>query len=134
MARWLRPWRRWRLCSSRAASFQSRWLPKRGPAIAGALLAPLLAGAALWGLAVLSTPERERERDATRRPITVPPGFRAEVYADKSLVAPADGALDNPTVMTFGDGVLFIGDIDGNIWIGRDARRRQSHRLAQKVC
>jgi glucose/arabinose dehydrogenase len=97
------------------------WLPLRGPAIAGALLAPLLAGAALWGLAVLSTPERERERDASRRSITLPPGFRAEVYADKSMVALADGALDNPTVMTFGDGVLFIGDIDGNIWIGRDA-------------
>lgn len=88
-------------------------------AIGVALAAPITAGLALWGLAFVSTPARERERNANRRPITVPAGFKAELYADAST---AGGALDNPTVITFGpDGALYLADIAGNLWFGRDA-------------
>jgi hypothetical protein len=89
--------------------------------IAFAALAPIAAGMALWGLSFVSTPLRERERDANKRVISVPAGFKAEIYADASA---AGGALDNPTVIAFGpDGALYLADIAGNLWLGRDADR-----------
>jgi glucose/arabinose dehydrogenase len=91
-------------------------LPRRVQLLA-ALGVPA-AAAALWGLAVASTPARERERDVARRAITLPPGFRIGVFADAASVAPAEGTFDNPTALAFGDGALFVADIDGNIWRG----------------
>lgn len=65
--------------------------------------------AGLGALTYLSTPVRERERDAAKRTITLPPGFSAEVYLQ--------GGTDNPTVMTFGPGdALYLGDIAGTLW------------------
>ncbi len=80
---------------------------------------PIAAGLALWGLSFISTPERERERNPDRREIVLPPGFKAERYA--SAVPGPDGAMDNPTVIAFGNaGDLFIADIAGNLWLARD--------------
>ncbi len=74
------------------------------------ILTPLLAASALWGLSFISTPERERERDATKRGIELAPGFRAEIYVR--------GSMDNPTTMTFGpDGKLYVADIAGDLWM-----------------
>jgi putative membrane-bound dehydrogenase-like protein len=78
-------------------------------------LLPVIAAGSLWGLSRISTPERERERDATRRRIFVPTGFVSEIVAD------ARGVLDNPTVIAFDElGRLTLADIDGNVWIGQD--------------
>jgi glucose/arabinose dehydrogenase len=89
----------------------------------GLLLTPVVAGLALWGVSYLSIPERERERDPAKRPIRVSPGFQIERYAS---AADAGGAMDNPTVLAFGEGGrLFIGDIDGNVWTGVDANGDQ---------
>lgn len=85
--------------------------------LAAALFVPCAAGA-LWATAALSVPERERERDAARRTIAAPPGFRIAVYADAGAVPAAEGAFDNPTALAFGDDALFVADIDGNIWRG----------------
>jgi glucose/arabinose dehydrogenase len=93
--------------------------PRSVRGVALAIAAPVASGLALWGLAYTSTPLRERERNANRRPITVPAGFKAELYAD---AATAGGELDNPTVIAFGpDGALYLADIAGNLWFGRDA-------------
>ena len=76
------------------------------------LLTPFLLTGLLAALTLASTPERERERDPNRRAIALPPGFTAGIYAE--------GAIDNPTVMTFGpDGTLYIGDIAGDLWVAR---------------
>jgi glucose/arabinose dehydrogenase len=92
------------------------WRPLRKPGWAALALTPLLGAAALWGAVYASTPERERERDATRRTIQVPAGFKIEIFAD------ARGVMDNPTVITFdAQGRLWVADIDGNIWAARDA-------------
>lgn len=91
------------------------WATRRPGLLAAAalLLLPLLAAAALAGLARASLPERERERDPARRQIALPPGFRWSVYAQ--------GRMDNPTVIAFGpDRQLYIGDIAGSLWVARD--------------
>ena len=85
--------------------------------LAAALLTPVLAVGSLYGLSVLSTPERERERDPLRRNIQLESGFHVEIY----LQASAENGLDNPTTMTFGpDGKLYVADIAGNLWVGSD--------------
>lgn len=97
-------------------------LPANRAAYVAAAFGVPAAAAALWATAAASTPERERERDAARRVITVPPGFTIDVYADAASVPAGAGAFDNPTVLTFADdGALFIGDIEGNLWRGVDA-------------
>ncbi len=78
--------------------------------VAALVFIPLIAAGSLWGLSVISTPERERERDAARRGIELAPGFRAEIYAR--------GSMDNPTTMTFGpDNKLYVADIAGDLWV-----------------
>ncbi len=100
-------------------ALRPRFAPNRRAAPIATLLTPLLAGAALWGLAYASTPLRERERNASRRQVVLPAGFKAEIYANAES---AGGTLDNPTVITFGpDGELYLADIAGNLWMGRDA-------------
>ncbi len=87
---------------------------RRGAAF-GALLVslPLIAGLALYGLVVASTPVRERERNPGKRQITLPRGFTWSIYAE--------GTMDNPTCMAFGpDGNLYIGDIAGDLWLAKD--------------
>lgn len=85
---------------------------RRSPMRFWPILAPILLAGAVAGLAFLGTPERERERDPNRRAISLPPGFSATIYAQ--------GAIDNPTVMTFGPtGELYIGDIAGDLWVAR---------------
>jgi glucose/arabinose dehydrogenase len=92
------------------------WAPRRVPGWIALALTPVLGAAALWGAVYASTPERERERNASRRGISVPAGFKSEIFAD------ARGVMDNPTVMTFDPrGRLWVADIDGNIWAARDA-------------
>lgn len=82
-----------------------------------ALLTPVLATGSLYGLSVLSTPIRERERDPLKRNIQLDAGFHAEIY----LQATSANGLDNPTTMTFGpDGKLYVADIAGNLWVGTD--------------
>lgn len=84
------------------------------------VVVPIGMAAFLVGLAALSTPEREREREPGRRTINLPPRFNATIYAQ--------GVFDNPTVMTFGpDGELYIGDIAGDLWV---AQRRQDGTVA----
>lgn len=96
----------------------ARHLLTRYPVFA-ALALPFTAGLALWGLSFVSTPERERERNPDRREIVLPPGFKVERYA--SSTPGPDGAMDNPTVIAFGDaGDLYIADIAGNLWLARD--------------
>jgi glucose/arabinose dehydrogenase len=82
--------------------------------IALLVLIPIFAAGSLWGLGFISTPERERERDAAKRGIALAPGFRAEIYTR--------GTMDNPTTMTFGpDGNLYVADIAGDLWVvGQD--------------
>ena len=81
--------------------------------IVALILVPILAASSLWGLSYLSTPERERERDAIKRGIVMAQGFKAEIYAR--------GTMDNPTTMTFGpDGKLYIADIAGDLWVAED--------------
>jgi glucose/arabinose dehydrogenase len=75
------------------------------------LIMPVVAAGALWGASQLSIPERERERDASKRAIELPAGFSAGIYAEN--------IPDNPTTMTFApDGRLYIADISGAIWHG----------------
>lgn len=86
----------------------------RSGLIVAALLVPVVSAAGLYAIAALNTPERERERDASKRAITLPPGFSASVFAQ--------GTMDNPTAIAFGPGgELFIADIGGTIWLARDA-------------
>jgi len=88
----------------------------------GAVLVPILAAGSLYGLSVLSTPERERERDPFKRNIQLQAGFKAEIY----LKATPENGLDNPTTMTFGpDGKLYVADIAGNLWVGSDTNNDQ---------
>ena len=90
----------------------------RGGVMGLALLAPVIGASSLVGLAYLSTPLRERERDASRRRIQLTPGFTAEVYASAKL---NNAGMDNPTTLTFKpNGDLFIADIAGNIWLAKD--------------
>ena len=83
-------------------------------AIMGLLLVvPLVAAGSMAGLVRASTPERERERDPSKRPITLSPGFAANVFVQ--------GTMDNPTTITFGpDSKLYIADISGAIWVAED--------------
>jgi glucose/arabinose dehydrogenase len=95
-----------------------RWRPKRvlhrRVAVAGMLLAlPLVAPASMWGLYQAALPARERERDPSKREITLPNGFSWTIYAQ--------GQMDNPTSLAFGpDDALYIGDIGGTLWAARD--------------
>jgi hypothetical protein len=86
-------------------------------AAAGLLIAvPLLAAGSMAGLVRASTPERERERDPNKRPITLSRGFASNVFVQ--------GTMDNPTAIVFGpDGKLYIADISGAIWVAEDANR-----------
>jgi putative membrane-bound dehydrogenase-like protein len=77
------------------------------------LVLPLLAPAALYGIARVSLPERERERDPLKREVTLQPGFSWSIYAQ--------GTMDNPTTMAFGpDDELYIADISGTLWVAVD--------------
>ncbi len=84
-------------------------------AVAGLLAAvPLLAAVSMAGLVRASTPERERERDPNKRPITLSRGFASNVFVQ--------GTMDNPTTIVFGpDNKLYIADISGAIWVAEDA-------------
>jgi len=86
-------------------------------AAAGLLLGvPLVAAASLAGLVRASTPERERERDPSRRTITLSRGFTTNIFVQ--------GTMDNPTTISFGqDGKLYIADISGAIWVADDPNR-----------
>lgn len=78
------------------------------------VLAPLLASASMFGMVQASLPDRERERDPSKREIVLHPDFSWDIYAQ--------GTMDNPTSITFGpEGELYIADIDGNLWIARDS-------------
>lgn len=102
-----------------------RVLPRlgRGGVMGFALLAPVLATSSLAGLTYLSTPTRERERDASRRNIQLAAGFKAVIYASSKL---NNAGMDNPTTMTFKpSGELFIADIAGNIWLAKDTNNDQ---------
>lgn len=87
---------------------------QRRTAITGLLiLLPLIASASMFGMVQASLPERERERDPSKREIVLHPDFSWSIYAQ--------GTMDNPTSITFGpEGELYIADIDGNLWIARD--------------
>jgi putative membrane-bound dehydrogenase-like protein len=96
----------------------SRWLAGRSrPRLRASvllLIPPLLAAGTLYGMARLSLPERERERDPARRTIALPPGFSWSIYAQ--------GTMDNPTAICFDDdGRLYIADIAGTLWVAEDA-------------
>lgn len=86
-------------------------------AAAGLLIAvPLVAAGSMAGLVRASTPERERERDPNKRPITLSRGFVSNVFVQ--------GTMDNPTTITFGpDNKLYIADISGAIWVAEDANQ-----------
>jgi len=86
-------------------------------AAAGLLMAiPLVAAGSMAGLVRASTPERERERDPNKRPITLSSGFASNVFVQ--------GTMDNPTTIVFGpDNKLYIADISGAIWVAEDANR-----------
>jgi putative membrane-bound dehydrogenase-like protein len=86
-------------------------------AAAGLLVVvPLVAAASMAGLVRASTPERERERDPNKRPITLSPGFASNVFVQ--------GTMDNPTTIVFGpDNKLYIADISGAIWVAEDANQ-----------
>jgi glucose/arabinose dehydrogenase len=86
-------------------------------AVAGLLVVvPLVAAGSMAGLMRASTPERERERDPNKRPITLSRGFAANVFAQ--------GTMDNPTTIAFGpDNKLYIADISGAIWVAEDANQ-----------
>ncbi|NJN16748.1 MAG: hypothetical protein HC822_10970 [Oscillochloris sp.] len=89
---------------------------RRLPAAFGLLtLLPVAAGLLMYGMVVAGTPPRERERDPGQRLIGVPEGFGWSVYASSST-------WDNPTVIAFGpDGRLYVGDIDGSLWVVEQA-------------
>ena len=86
-----------------------------GPAVAGLLIIlPLLAFVCFYALARISLPERERERDPSKRVIELASGFTWNIYAQ--------GTMDNPTAIAFGpDGRLYIADIAGSLWVANDA-------------
>ena len=95
---------------SRLPSFRlRRWrLP------AATVVLPLIAATALYGFVRVTTPVRERERDPSRRQITLPQGFASSIFVQ--------GTIDNPTTIVFGpDGKLYIGDISGVLWVASDA-------------
>jgi glucose/arabinose dehydrogenase len=86
-------------------------------AAAGLLIAvPLVAAGSMAGLVRASTPERERERDPNKRPITLSSGFASNVFVQ--------GTMDNPTTIVFGpDSKLYIADISGAIWVAEDTNQ-----------
>lgn len=96
----------------------NQWLMRRPAQVVLPIVALALGGSSLAGLSYLSTPARERERDATRRNVQMAQGFKAEIYASSALNNPA---MDNPTTMIFApDGTLYIADIAGNLWAAKD--------------
>lgn len=106
----------WRGLERRVMPGRPAW-----PAVAGLLLVlPVVAAGAMYAMVRASTPERERERDPNRRELTLAQGFAWSLYAQSK-------EWDNPTVMTFGpDGKLYVGDINGSIWVVSDARDGKS--------
>ncbi|MBA3470907.1 MAG: PQQ-dependent sugar dehydrogenase [Herpetosiphonaceae bacterium] len=77
------------------------------------LLLPILAGASMVVMWKTSIPLRERERDPSKRDISLSEGFEWSIYAQ--------GTIDNPTAIAFGpDGRLYIADIAGDLWVGTD--------------
>lgn len=100
----------------------ARWLApriarSRRPGLATAallLLLPVTAGGTMYGMARVGVPERERERDPSKRQIALQSGFEWSIYAK--------GTIDNPTAIAFGpDGALYIADIAGTLWVASDA-------------
>jgi putative membrane-bound dehydrogenase-like protein len=94
------------------------WLSSAGgsrlAAVVALLAVPLLAAASMAGIVYASTPARERERDPSKREITLARGFAWNVFVQ--------GTIDNPTTITFGpDGKLYIADIGGALWAAADA-------------
>ena len=74
---------------------------------------PIVMSASLYGLSRASLPARERERDPSKRTITLNAGFSWDIYAQ--------GTMDNPTAIAFGpDGKLYIADIAGSLWVASD--------------
>ncbi|HEU5100550.1 MAG TPA: PQQ-dependent sugar dehydrogenase [Roseiflexaceae bacterium] len=106
-----------RHASAWQAQAHGRGAANRRLAAAGLLLAvPLVAAGSMAGLVRASTPERERERDPNKRPITLSPGFASNVFVQ--------GTMDNPTTIVFGpDDKLYIADISGAIWAAEDANQ-----------
>jgi glucose/arabinose dehydrogenase len=89
------------------------WPRSRRSFVAVVALVPLISAVGLYVISYANTPERERERDAARRVITLPPGFATSVFLQ--------GTIDNPTAMAFGpDGRLYVADIGGTVWVGSD--------------
>lgn len=88
----------------------------RRPAVAASallLVFPITAAAGLYGMTRWSLPERERERDPSKRQIQLESGFEWSIYAQ--------GTMDNPTTIAFGpDNKLYIADIAGDLWVGTD--------------
>jgi len=98
----------------------ARWLAprvarSRRPRLATAgllLLLPVAAGGAMYTMARVGVPERERERDPSKRRIALQSGFEWTIYAQ--------GTIDNPTAIAFGeDGKLYIADIAGTLWVAQ---------------
>ncbi len=88
----------------------------RGFTIFSLVAVPMVMAAGLYCLVRVGTPERERERDPSRRTLTLQQGFSATIYVQ--------GGMDNPTVITFDSGRrLYIGDISGSLWVAEDAER-----------
>lgn len=76
-------------------------------------LVPAVVSASMAVMWKTSIPERERERDPSKRAITLPQGFAWEIYAQ--------GTMDNPTAIAFGpDGRLYVADIAGDLWVASD--------------
>ena len=107
-------WSRTRLLRERAPDEKRAG---RRLAVVGLLIAiPLVAAGSMFGLVRASTPERERERDPSKRPITLGRGFASNVFVQ--------GTMDNPTTIAFGpDNKLYIADISGALWVAEDANQ-----------
>ena len=108
-----------------------RWLSRAGGsrplAVAALLAVPLISAASTVGLVYASTPARERERDPSKRDITLASGFQWNIFVQ--------GTIDNPTAIAFGpDDKLYIADIAGGLWVATDAdhdgRAEQVRRFA----
>ncbi|GAA5529260.1 PQQ-dependent sugar dehydrogenase [Herpetosiphon gulosus] len=93
-------------------------LRRRGLALFLLLGMPLIATPAFYTMWQTSIPERERERNPDLRAINLPEGFEWSIYAR--------GTMDNPTAIAFGaENELYIADIAGDLWIGRDQNNDQ---------
>jgi glucose/arabinose dehydrogenase len=101
-----------------AGRYLRRRLQASPPLLIPALLlgVPLFASTTMYGLTRWSLPERERERDPSKRELSLPPGFSWSIYAQ--------GTMDNPTAIAFGpQDELYVADISGALWVAVDADR-----------